>query len=448
MADNLTQLCERLRADTKGLTNEQAFDTLKTLLGDGIRFRYELVNENADENADAHNDTHADTQADTHDEILGESADKTRFGHLNSRKISRVVLTTVKSPTTDYSRELVRQCNGVVLQFPEWKVLSVPSPGFNLRYRVNDVKKNLSQYKVYEIKDGSTITLYWYEPTNTWCMSSANGFDVSEYQWLGKSTYADAFNQVAKLYPDFSFDRLDKTRSYTVGFRHPDFHPLATDQSKIWLIQAHDLETLQPTEVAIGIPHQTTLDAIDWDQMMEKNKLAMTKYMTPEQRIHYGYVLRGDCGELSNIILESELLKSIRQMVYDLPKHRIPNAAPITPYTRIEYIALRAYLSATRFTFINLFPQFAAMHKRYDEMCKRLADRIISTIRKRLSFKILTPADRLVAGYADHISKSGVDVLKADGESIVLDFLRDKSNLDLLYSCMIAPAGQAVQDTK
>ena len=390
LANNLTELCNSLRADPD-LTTEQQFNMLKSLLGKDINMRYEIAN---DDDQDAVKLT-TDTQSG-------------RFSHLNNLNISRVLLTTIRSQTTDYSRELVRQCNGVILEFPTWKVLAVPSQAFNPNFRVADVKKNFSQYSVYEIKDGSTVTLYWYGNNLTdgaWRMSSANGFDVGGYQWLGKSTYMMALQSLTGMYPDFSFDRLDKTKSYTIGFRHADFHPLATDPSKIWLIQACDLMSLKPVDVNIGIPLQTTV-VTTYDAMIEKNISAMTKYMTSEQHIHYGYVLRGNCGASSDIVLESELLKRIRQMVYNLPKKRIPNAAPITPDTRIEYIVLRAYLSSQRIVFTNLFPQFKNLYKKYDDIFAKLVCKITATLQKKRTRDPETPADQLAISFAEHIRKT------------------------------------------
>ncbi len=454
MANNLIELCQRLRAETPSMSTEQSFELLKSLIGDDIYMRYEIVR------ADAGTvDTRVDTEP-TENIVEGDVGDansttRGKYAHLNDLTISRVLLTTIRSQKTDYSRELVRQCNGVVLEYPTWKILALPSHTFNPNFNIGDVKKNIAQYRIYEIKDGSTVTLYWYGNTLTdgsWCMSSANGFDVSGYQWLGQSTYMMAFNQLARSYPDFSFDRLDKTKSYTVGFHHADFHPLMADPSKIWLIQASDLTTLCSCNVNIGIPFQTTIENSDWDRMIEKNNNAMTKYMSYEHEIHYGYILRRDGGGDddgngcdNNIILESELLKKIRLMVYNLPKKRIPGAAPITPDTRIGYIVLRAYLNAQRYVFINLFPQYNNLYKKYDDMFAKLANRIIMMLRKNRPIRIETLADQLAVNLTDHIRRSGINVLNPDGEGIILDFLRDKNNLDLYYSFLVAPISTSAQ---
>jgi hypothetical protein len=87
----------------------------------------------------------------------------------------------------DFDRELTRACNGVVFEYPSWRVLSVPTPMFNPRFRATDVSENMNSYSIYKIKDGTTVTMYYYN--DQWCLSSTNGFDVSGYQWMGPSTY-------------------------------------------------------------------------------------------------------------------------------------------------------------------------------------------------------------------------------------------------------------------
>ena len=101
-----------------------------------------------------------------------------------------------------------------------------------------------------QVIDGLVVTIYsWTNPKKglVWCLASANGFDVSNLKWGGDKTYAEVlFEPLAKSQPFLSatglrlrrgllcvdnvrldFQPLDRGRCYTIGFHHPNFHPMA-----------------------------------------------------------------------------------------------------------------------------------------------------------------------------------------------------------------------------
>lgn len=450
-ANNLVELQAQLIELTRGKTAEDAFNTLQDLVGEDIRVRCEIVDSNGEDK--------------TSDGKRG------RFAHLNDLKVARVLLTSNRLKS-DFGRQLVRECNGVVLEYPSWNVLSVPAMMFNPRFRITDVINNMDSYSIYEIKDGTTVTLYYYN--SKWCLSSTNGFDVSDYQWMGASTYIQALQSVAKLYPDFSFDKLDTKYAYTVGFRHSEFHPLLSDPAKLWLIQACNLTELNtnsvmvPENVNIGIPAQTatvvpgTKGRALFKHMQDRNTNAMGRYLNSIRDvssvpdIHYGYVLRSNsltgatCAN-SNIILESDLLKQIRFLMYNLPKRKFSEAVPVTAANRLEYTILRAYLScSTKYVFLNLFPQFGEQYRKYDILFTKLSNRIIAALRNRNTRESITATktpkdamnariDKLAFALVKHIEDcSRINAMDAQGPNIVLDFIMDRKHLDLYYTCLFA----------
>lgn len=466
--NNLAELLISLRTNTINKTTEEAFDMLQSLIGNDIRIRYEVIKTSKDSSETKENYS---------------SAQGGRFSHLNGLTIARVLLTSTRT-RSNFSRELVRTCNGVVLEYPAWKVLSVPSPMFNPSFRIADITNAISDYSIYEIKDGTTVTLYWYnDPSGTnsrWCMSSTNGFDVSNYQWMGPSTYHTALTDVAKQYPDFRVEQLDHNKSYTIGFRHNDFHPLINDPAKMWLIQTCDLSLLNgdkpelciDVSASIGLPLQTqaTLPSLTGQKLMRwiqnKNESSLNKYLASARDnnranldIHYGYVLRSNTladglRANSNIILESELLKQVRFHMYNLPKRR-QETVSITADNRLEYTVLRAFLSCnTKYVFLNLFPQFSEHYHKYDSLFSKLANRIIAALRNRnvrdtvfnsvrgprTKDTMALRIDRLASALVSHIEKAGrINVLDPQGPGIILDFIMDKKYLDLYYACLFAP---------
>lgn len=78
---------------------------------------------------------------------------------------------------------------------------------------------------------------------------------------MGEKTFAEVIFSLLVGYTDFvatagldlkrdllcrgdvrlDFKNIDHTRCYTIGFRHPDFHPLSADPPGVWNIQEADL---------------------------------------------------------------------------------------------------------------------------------------------------------------------------------------------------------------
>lgn len=436
MASDLLSLVKLLQENATGVSNEEAFEYLHSLVAPDIKVRYEVVSK------------------------AESSARETRFSHLNGAKIGRIQLTADRN-RADFRKELNRVCNGVVLEFGTWKILSIPPPMFNPRFRVTELSKNINKYEVYEIKDGTTVTLYYYN--NKWCFNSTNGFDVSDFRWTGTSTYASAFDEVSKLYPDFSLDKLQKDHCYTIGFRHHDFHPLKVDPQKLWLVRSYDINNKeQVTDENIGLPAQTLAkfpvkaykNLVNF--MMELNNASFNSYMNSvksdgepkpdvQPAIHYGYILRcSSAGAHSNILLESELLKRIRLFVYNLPKHK-SEYTPVTPETRVEYTVLKAFLDyQNKSTFFTLFPQFTPNYHKYTNIFNKITNKVMLALKSKnardtLILNQISPVDKLSAKLVKKIEEHGrISVLDSQGPSIINDFIMDKKYLDLYFSMLVA----------
>lgn len=388
----------------------------------------------------------------------------------------RVILTSNRNKA-NFNKPLVAECNGVVLEYPTWDVLSVPPKMFNPKFRLNDVLSG--EHIVYEINDGTTVTLYWYN--NKWNISSTNGYDVSGYKWLGKRDYMEALLDVSAAY-NFSFDKLDRNCCYTIGFRHHDFHPLLTDPQKMWLIQTCDVSKMNSESPKLtmvdgsstGIPMQTAVD-IDMATMQKNNAEALNKYINSYRKtpiIDYGYIIRSKSG--SDVVLESTLLKNIRLTMYHIPKLRHCNSE-LTPLERLEYNILRAYLgNDTKYLFANLFPQFSNYYRKYDDIFGRLSSRIIQLLRnkpipggKLLTNKtnvgnnsannnnannnsnsngnsnngINTPSDdkfnTLAVKLYEYISTVKINVQDPQSQSIINDFITNSCYMDMYYTFLI-----------
>lgn len=378
---------------------------------------------------------------------------KVRFetpAECNDLVVPRRILLTAERRTTTI---LSKACGGLILEFPSWKVLARPSPVISIASRTRDLSKRLHQYKIYQIRDGTVVTLYFYN--NRWQMASMNGFDVSTLCWIGPITYANALAEIMKT-SGWSFDNLDTSLQYTIGFRHHNFHPLLTDPESAWLIQISCGENIlengeNPLTIIQGLPWQTPItipqftnpfgkktDNLVW--MQSQNETALSNYISSRCRgteIHYGYLLRHPTDD--DFLLESSLLTFIRRSVYDLPKYD----RSIASDNRMDYVILKAYLSYThRYDFRAVFPQFDSRAKSLDN----LFDKLHRCVMFRLRCTDVIPKapgsfgerlDTVAAMLTKEIQTfTAINVMNPDGSDIVKDFIIDPKYLDNYHPLM------------
>lgn len=181
---------------------------------------------------------------------------------------------------------------GVVIKLPEWKILSImpefPQAEVDLKY----IRENYGDYMVFPCRDGTTATLYY--DNGAWRVSTYNGIDVSDHTWLGKSTYIEAIRELCAAHAAFDWDKLQKTRAYTILFHHPDFHPFSAEKPNIELVQSVDLTNLGKgisLTDNIGIPNLPSCD-ITIEQILEKRDSSITDFRKDNENRCYGYVLR------------------------------------------------------------------------------------------------------------------------------------------------------------
>jgi hypothetical protein len=342
---------------------------------------------------------------------------------------------------------------------------------FNPKYNLKTISKSLSQYEFIRARDGTTVTLYYFD--NKWCMSSSNGYEINTYLWMGPLSYEAAFKDVATKYPEFSFDRLDKSKCYTIGFRHNDFHPLLTDPSSAWFIQSVDLNTLVVSfDESIGLPFQEKVKITNSDQFykeLHELRESLNNYVHSARgnganpTIRYGLILRGKFetrGSSANVFLESELMKRIRQLMYNLPKEKTTKMT-IDNNNRLEYSILRAYLNYTsaRYTFINLFPQYASQYEKYSNIINKLVTRIVQSYRNKNVHAVVVKKmngsgsntnnnnedktssyiDKLTSAFIEHLNQNErVNAFDPQSKNIIHDYIVDPKYIDLYFGIIAA----------
>jgi hypothetical protein len=493
---NLSDLIGFLRSKLNNVSARETLERLQNILGDEVTIRYEIVASkvntvNTVSTVSTGNTVNTVSTVSTGNTVSKDSK-HSKYSHTEGKIISRILLSTFRRGKK-LSTELYRQLNGLVFQLPGWKLLSVAAPILNFNFKMNEMVQNLSSYDIYPVIDGTVVTLYWYESQHTpnggsWRLSSTNGYDVTDMRWLGARTYMEALLELTNQYPTFSLDRLNRSCSYTIGFRHPEFQPMKYDGARIWFIQSCNTSMVNNLSVAnidiskmigqsagnmksllsgatirpvlmintredIGLPIQAP---IQFPEDMTDEKIFSTLRLHNENALtefskslsgdfvtspHYGYFLRPKVNdpELCDIMFESTLLHLIKNALYNFPKKRGVGESDLTPENRMEYAKLRAYLSNTiKYPFITLFPQFQIDYTRYDALFNKIAERIMQIIRKPTDRKSNDPRIELIAQkFAGHIKEKQINVLNSEGMLIILDFLRDRRYLELYFSVLV-----------
>ena len=157
---------------------------------------------------------------------------------------------------------LCAESNGAIIDARTWGHLVVPTRAFAFHPSAREVDRGLSApsaedygtvvYDIIQARDGTVVNLYcWGHPVKgpMWCLSTSNGYDVSHLKWRGVNTNAEIVHGLLLRHPAFvaetemtlernflrkgdvrlGFGRLARTRCYTIGFRHGNFHPMVAD---------------------------------------------------------------------------------------------------------------------------------------------------------------------------------------------------------------------------
>lgn len=341
-------------------------------------------------------------------------------------------------------------CNGCVIDTLKWKVISQPPMAFNKRQVPELIEEYYKQglYDVIKVIDGTVVTFYYWN--NHWNISSSNSYDISSFYWIGDMTYAEIiYDLFTRLYPDAAetcgiklldtfaveFTKLQKNKSYTIGFRHHNFHPLKADKECIWNIQNVHLPSgrIEHNDGIYGIPNQQIITAVNsLDQLNYLNKSSLSDATRSENpTFNYGFILRSKntniTKEFSNILISSTLLKKIKKNIYEYPVNQLKQF--ITHTNRFEYITMKNFFNKEeRNEMIQLFPQLL---ERFPLYSKCVNDTVLCTLaimknKQTGANEILnyqTCIITLAYSLLKHISKfEALDPFNKDTESILKDY--------------------------
>ncbi len=300
--------------------------------------------------------------------------------HMNKRVILYRGIGAKRLLGVDYSL-----INGLIIDLNTEKILCVPQKylqTFNKSafYYVNTniVNKN---YNIYKLNDGTTINLYWHHVNSTWVISTTRGMDMNNTMWMGSLSYGDILDKLLLLYPKFDWDKLDKCKTYTLGFNHPNFHPFrhGCKSGRLWFIQStHNSSFVVNRIEDIGILLQEIYEPTSLEEIITLCNKSLDVYLddAKESTNCFGFILI-DKWEQKNhhLIIKSILFQTIKNIIYSGKYNKmIVNHN----YDRLSYIIIYSYLNININTnetlFLKLFPQFKCIFDQFDKKIKQITN--------------------------------------------------------------------------
>ena len=310
------------------------------------------------------------------------------------------------------------ECNGAIVNYNRvdntWKTLVIPLELFNSQKLVKDeINKHIvnGHYKLYKVYDGTIVNLYYYN--NSWRISTNKAFDATNLLFTKDKTYLDILEELFSLYKDFDKSRLDINKCYTICFKYDKYHTFVENsfeiQNKLILIQSVDMLKFNTegridinTEEDIGIPvsnkyilnGELNIKNINFILNNELNRFKRT-FSTGTYEPNFGLILRSNnfniTGNYSNILLESNLMSKIRNLIYNhsfakklnyYDKLNMSvtedNIVDKNYYNMQDLINMKVFLIGQEMNlFLTLFPQYKANIEFYNEFLKLLTKYII-----------------------------------------------------------------------
>ncbi len=308
----------------------------------------------------------------------------------------RVILTCSKTLRNYTFDSINRECNGLILEASSsgWRVLVAPVQSPKSKVNTNKINKWLNEelYEVYAMEDGTIINLYFYN--DKWVISTARGIDMNDVKF-NTLTYQQMLDECL-VHSNASdlYTSLDKSRCYTLGFKHPDIHPFQEGRDeqkepiyKIWSIQsvvlADDyIPDRTPFAATIRPQKKYTFKTKNMHNLYKRLSAALSDYIAGK-RPNYGYILVSKRPEITQeftvIMLESSLMRMIRKLWYDSEYIQFSEAKK---YKKLDLILLNSFLDDTRTNiFTTLFPAYTETFRRLETLENELIGLVHSAIR-------------------------------------------------------------------
>lgn len=274
------------------------------------------------------------------------------------------------------------------------KIVSTMQPVTMVTSRIlPNVAKQWRHFDLICAEDGATIGLYWFN--DSWVIRTMNSFDASNIVWNDRATFGQMIDDVMRKYPQFRYDALDKTKSYSIGIKHPAIHAYHEMKDypviRAWFIQCTDIAKINQQcgvfngtisfDESIGLELQLPATSKIISSMSEevvlsrdpKYNIRLTDYVddaTTSPGLSLAGVLNTTRGALGSVVTGSSdstsryfgiILRS-KKNAYFIPSDLYEYIAT-TCYTR-EITGLLGNEKFNRYKFIILFNALCSEYER------------------------------------------------------------------------------------
>ena len=363
----------------------------------------------------------------------------------------RIIFTSVKGMRSQNFDKISYECNGLILEAGTWRPLVIPCPTPKTSANNNILNKliNKNECEIYKITNGTVVYFYYWN--NTWNLSTTRGIDMANVSPISlKKSYKEIINEILTTYNscfnDFC-EILDKSSSYAFIIQHSDMHvgPMINFKNNIIFVHkatvakvdsakvSHNADSTNAAEhkwcvelernhhgLSIAIPYQEKIDLSNKTLKSVYTNLSnsLDRWINREEsevEPLYGYIIVSPdkysaAGDHSYVLLESSLMRKIRQFIYDSKYNKYGNDKQLA--TIVD-----AFLGSDKKIFIKLFPQYTEIYEQIEklqlELCKKITVKYLNGLGKS---NLLT----------DNMNKSLIET-KINTDPI--DFFIDEINL-------------------
>lgn len=399
---------------------------------------------------------------------------------------------------SDFKNPIIFECNGAIVSYSRktntWKTLVIPTELFNsqqvCKKELNSHIKN-EEYSLYRVYDGTIVNLYFYN--ESWRISTNKAYDATNLCFIENKTYNNILEELFTYYPDFNINRLNIKKCYTICFKYNKYHTFVDNnfenQNKLILIQSVDMDQFNNNkkviinyEDDIGIPVSKkytihgdytlkNINNILYNEINRYKKFNKASNYEP----NFGLILRSHnfnkTKEYSNILLESNLMSKIRNILYNhsFAKKlnyfdKLSNSDTLIDknyYNMQDLINLNRFLVGKDLTlYLLLFPQFKLNIDNYNNFLKNLTKYIIKNYYsfqkylndfadniKNINIISIVPnlseinvnpnkLNKLALYICLDLKNKNINLNVQENYDILYDFLHSELYIDYYYSCI------------
>jgi len=146
--------------------------------------------------------------------------------HRIQKKIINNLISKYGNLDTPYHSHVYKKWlpNGTIINLKTNQYICLPEINISNHVKINHFVKIMQYFDIYEITDSTQINLYYDKFNGKWVLGTNSGYDVSDLKYISDKTYKNIFDEIMSLYPNFSYDNLNRDETYTIFISHPDIH--------------------------------------------------------------------------------------------------------------------------------------------------------------------------------------------------------------------------------